>query len=136
MKTLMPEDEAAAFQMAPMIDVVFLLIIFFMVAANMKQNVIVKIDVPVAAQAEMPKNPGNRGTLTVDAEGNLFAGSIPMDVENLEGHLKEISEEVPGFRVVLRGDQNAPHRVIREVLKRCAAAGVDDIIFAAYQSDK
>jgi biopolymer transport protein ExbD len=136
MKGFAPDEESVTFQMAPMIDVVFLLIIFFMVAANMKQKVIVKIDVPVADKAVVSQNPGNRGIITVMSDGSIYAGSTPLDAGQLPGHLAEISTNVPGFRVVIRGDQNAPHRIIREVLAHCAAAGIDDIIFSAHQTDK
>jgi biopolymer transport protein ExbD len=136
MKSFVPEEESVSFQMAPMIDVVFLLIIFFMVAANMKQNVIVKIAVPVAGKAVVSQNPGNRGIITVMADGSIYAGSTPMAPEILPAHLADIGKNVPGFRIVIRGDQRAPHRVIQEVLGHCAAAGIDDVIFSAYQTEK
>ncbi|MFU8849344.1 MAG: ExbD/TolR family protein, partial [Opitutales bacterium] len=61
-----PED----FQMAPMIDMVFLLLVFFMTVASVAQNQRqVKLDLPESDESKIPEDASGRGILSVDAEG-------------------------------------------------------------------
>mgnify|MGYP003607416896 FL=1 len=134
MKILIPEDNAG-FQMAPLIDVVFLLIIFFMVAADMNQQERVPVTIPLASHAERPDDPSGRGTITVKANGDLFAGSQPVTTEQLSDLARTRLKENPNFKLFLRADRKTPHKHIREVMRVAAEAGVSDIIFASYASE-
>jgi len=68
------EDEVS-FQLAPMIDMTFLLLIFFMVTSKLsKEQIKMDIRLPVASAAVLPKDLGNRDLLNIDAEGRYFIG--------------------------------------------------------------
>jgi biopolymer transport protein ExbD len=121
--------------MAPMIDVVFLLIIFFMVAADMNQQERVPVAIPLASNAERPLDPSGRGTITVKANGDIFAGSQPVTTEQLSDLARLRLKENPNFKLFLRADRKTPHEYIREVMRVAAEAGVVDIIFASHTSD-
>jgi len=134
MKIHIPE-ESVGFQMAPLIDVVFLLIIFFMVTANMNQQERVPVTIPLASNSERPDDPSGRGTVTVKANGDLFAGSQAVTTEQLSDLARMRLKENPNFKLFLRADRKTPHKHIREVMRVAAEAGVVDIIFASYASE-
>jgi biopolymer transport protein ExbD len=135
MKLQMPDDPPAAFQMAPMIDVVFLLIIFFMVAADMNQQERVPVEIPVANHAVRPEDPSGRGTITVKPNGDVFAGAQPVTLDQLGDLARTRLAENPNFKLFLRADRKTPHEHVREVMRVAAEAGVSDIIFATYTGD-
>lgn len=121
--------------MAPMIDVVFLLIIFFMVAADMNQQERVPVQIPMASHSVRPDDPSGRGTVTVKANGDVFAGSQPVTLDQLSDLARLRLKENPNFKLFLRADRSTPHEHIRDVMRTAAEAGVVDIIFATHASD-
>lgn len=135
MKIQMPDDPPAGFQMAPMIDVVFLLIIFFMVAADMSQQERVPVEIPLASHSVRPDDPSGRGTVTIKANGDVFAGTRPVTVEQLGDLTRLRLKENPGFKLFLRADKTTPHEHVREVMRAVAEAGVADIIFSTHASE-
>lgn len=124
------------FQMAPMIDCVFLLIIFFMIVAKDKLGERVKLDLAVAEESEVAKDPSGRATLSVLGDGTVMVGSTPIELGEIAKIIREGFKLNPRLKVLLRVDREAKHREVRKVLKACADAGVTDIIFATYQTSK
>lgn len=127
--------EEPGFQMAPMIDIVFLLIIFFMVAAKVNQAERLEIEAPVAAESVVPKDPSGRLIVTVDEKGKLHAGAREVDEDGLAKYIETQSKITPNSRVFLRADRRARHGDVRKAMKAIAAGGITDIIFATYQSE-
>ena len=122
--------------LTPMIDIVFLLIVFFMTVAHIQSEQLVPIDVPIADEAVIPEERGLRATVTIDAEGALFLGGTEVSRDELVGSLARSKEENPRIAVQLRADARVPFREVRRVLDACAAGGIPNVIFANYQSDK
>jgi biopolymer transport protein ExbD len=135
MKIDVPDDAPAGFQMAPMIDVVFLLIIFFMVAADMNQQERVPVEIPLASHAERPEDPSGRGTVTVKPNGDLFAGAQAVTLDQLRDLARVRLAENPNFKLFLRADRATPHEHVRAAMVAAAEAGVVDIIFATYTAE-
>lgn len=129
-------DEDGEVDLTPMIDIVFLLIVFFMTVANMITAEKQPIEVPVALNSILPEDYGERTTVTVKRDGSLYAGVYPVTLEELSQTLEKAHEENPTVRVYLRADSSAEHQFVNDVMKACAAAGLSNVIFAAYQSDK
>lgn len=136
MKTSLPigTDEEIGFQMAPMIDCVFLLIIFFMVVAKDKLGERVILDLAVAEESEVAKDPSGRATMSVLKDGTVKVGTAVIEVSEIGRIIREGFKMNPRLKVLLRVDRDAKHKEVRKVLKACADAGVTDIIFATYQS--
>lgn len=133
MKSFLPADEEIGFQMAPMIDCVFLLIIFFMSAANQRQAEKVKIEVPEAANATVAKDQSGRGTVTIMNDGKIYVGTIPSSLDDVARLVEAGLRENPSLRIFLRADSRVPYKSVREVMGRIAEGGVSDIIFATYE---
>ncbi len=137
------EGDDLAIDMSPMIDMVFLLLIFFLVNATM---IIVEQDPnvkpPVASHAKEAENGKGRVVINIYDDGSVFdAGGLKNGVklnedEDIFDYVKKAKEEVDlqGFepRLHLRGDKEAVFKECRRVIRLAAKAGVDQVIFATY----
>ncbi len=136
MKLWNNSEEDGEVDLTPMIDIVFLLIVFFMTVANMITAEKKPIEVPVALNSTLPEDYGERTTVTVMADGSLYSGVYDVTLDELSKILVSAREEDPSVRVYLRADSAAEHQFVNDVMKACAAAGLSNVIFASYQSDK
>jgi len=131
-----PVDVDHTPDLTPMIDIVFLLIVFFMTVAHLKSEQLVPIDVPIADESVIPQERGVRATVTIDGEGAVFYGGRQVPIEELAATLARSKREQPSIAVQLRADARVPFREVRRVLDACASGGIPDVIFANYQTDK
>ena len=127
----LPEDD---FPMTPMIDMVFLLLVFFMTVSTLAQaDRKVKLDLPESASSKVPENMSNRGTISLDVEGRIFIGQQPQTLNQMQISIKEFMASNPDLRIHLRADRATPYEAIKKVLRACAEAGAHEVIYAAYE---
>ena len=134
-----PKKPNVTFNMTPMIDVVFQLIIFFMVSSSLvQQESLIAVDLPTAKTSRMPKasESGTRKiTVTVTGEDHLFLGTHPIDRERLRQYLiAEQSRTDKPIEVRIRTDSHVPYRTIEPVLVICSQAGIGNVSFHTYQN--
>lgn len=128
-------DDEVGFQLAPMIDMTFLLLIFFMVTTKIsKEQIKEEVKLPVASNAVIPDDVSNRDIISIDALGRYFIGQEIADKKRLAEYLKKRFENTPPLRLYIRADQNTPGKKIKEIMKMAADAGAVDVIFGSYQS--
>jgi len=128
-----PEDEIG-FQLAPMIDMTFLLLIFFMVTTKIsKEQVKVDIKLPIASNAKVPSDLSDRDIISIDAKGQYFIGQRPADKKELTSYLKERFKNTPPLRLYVRADKSTPGKQIKELMKIASEAGAINVIFGTYQ---
>ncbi len=124
--------------MAPMIDMVFLLLIFFMVASHLTALERVPVSLPVADKAKVPEEAHDRQMITVLAEKDGAAGYYmnlqKMDIKELTAAIVRQQQADENIRIYLRADRQVKHRYIKAVMEACAEAGIADIIFGAFES--
>lgn len=138
----------ASVDMTPMIDMVFLLLVFFMIAATMsKVDFTPEIKLPVAPKAQVPEDLRNRGTVNVLPIGTptpagevvsverpfMIFGKLVNDQE-LKQQLDTVIKANPEIRIYMRIDRSVEFGVVRRCIKACADVGVFDIVFGSYQS--
>ncbi len=127
------------FNMTPMIDVVFLLIIFFLVSSHLaKQEVQLALPLPTAASARADqRNDTPRLTVNVKADGTLllFGRSVPP--EELREQLSKRATRVGAtLQVRIRSDRKTPYRFVEPIMLSCAHAGIWDVSFAVYRPEE
>lgn len=120
-------------QMTPLIDIVFLLNIFFLVASYFIRNQAQEeIELPTASQAENLDEGQARLTVTIDATGQLFLGTNPIDRLQFDEQLTAAVLEAEGrpFELRLRGDRRTPFEEIEPLLMSAARNQVTTLRFA------
>ena len=124
------------FNMTPMIDVVFLLIIFFLVSSHLaQQETHRQIDLPRAASGyDSAASGATRVTVNVLSDGHIFLGSDLVDAPELDRRLQVERQEMDGqLEVGLRADRNVRYHVVEPILLACAKAGIWNVSFAVYE---
>lgn len=133
-----PRDDEV--DMAPMIDMVFLLLVFFMVSSHLQSEEFIELNVPKATAAKIPEDRSDRLVVSVMEDGTLYLGAREILEEDLAVVLQQRNEEfiaaTNGYqrqKLYLRGDGDADHGEVRKVMRLAAEAGIMDIIFATYE---
>jgi len=132
MKIQLEESGEAKFAMAPMIDMVFLLLVFFMCASHLSTVQSVELEIPTATKAVVPKERPDRFVINIDKEGAIYGGNFEVTLDQLKVMVGEHKEVAPALKVYLRADQETPHRHVKKVMGVMAELGIDDFIFGAF----
>jgi biopolymer transport protein ExbD len=132
MKLPLVAEEDARFQMAPMIDVVFLLLVFFMCASHLSSSKNIPLEMPLASKGAIPRERTDRWVVNIDHEGGLFSGMQAVALEDLSTMVEAAAKANPQLKIYLRADQRTPHREVRKVMEAMAAKGMDEFIFGVY----
>ena len=120
------EDEGVA--MAPLIDIVFLLLIFFLVSTTLSTvDKEIDINLPeVQATERVKKEEADFLVIGIDEEGQLFLDGEESTRTFLHTTLREISEEEPDRRIRLDADRKAPFRVVAGVLDQIKVLNLEN----------
>lgn len=132
MRLPVDENEEAKFAMAPMIDMVFLLLVFFMCASHLSSRTTLKLDMPTASKGVIPRERPDRWVVNIMQDGSLYSGADPIDIDGLKTRIGEAVRQDPNLKVYLRADANAAHKEVKSVMTAMAEAGIDDFIFGVY----
>ncbi|MCH8474509.1 MAG: biopolymer transporter ExbD [Opitutales bacterium] len=125
---------AEAFQMAPMIDMVFLLLVFFMTVGTLAQaDRTVELDLPESEESRVPEDLSGRGIISVREDGAIFLGGNEVTLAEMQARIGSEIRRNPELRVQVRADAGTPFREIRRILNACAEEGAFDVIYSTYQ---
>lgn len=121
-------DEQPAPNLTPMIDVVFLLIIFFMVAtkfSELERNI--ELEVPEVASAGSDRTPLKPRTVAIYDDGRIELDGQEVDLEHLGTQLAQARAADPDVTVIVRGDAQCEFQHIASAMGACRSAGVSDL---------
>jgi len=111
-----------------LIDVLFLLLIFFMVSSTFVEQQGLKLDLPKSSQKEMVRMEGY--TLYVGADEKLYLNTESITLDNLEAKLKAIASEIDEDGLVLHADKSIRYGLIVEVMDLIKSAGIKKMVVA------
>ena len=135
MKFAQPQEtEGDPVQMAPLVDIVFLTLVFFMVTSvysSLESEV--DITLPTASSAVVDDRTQGEIYINVREDGQIVLNDREVDLAKLEEILVRVSTIFPGGEVIIRGDREARHGRIIEILDACKKADIQNISFAAMQ---
>ena len=118
-----------AIDIAPLVDVVFLLVIFFAVSTTFQDSAGLKLQLPTS-DAAVDREP-RAVTVVLDREGRLeFEGRL-MDEDSLEGELRAALVGRDNPLVVLRADKDASHGDVVRIMGLIRKAGAEGLTIAA-----
>ena len=128
--------ERTGIQLAPMIDVVFLLLIFFIVLWNYARfETEIDISVPAASAGENPERTIGEIVVNVNKEGAITIEGIERSEEETLEMFRNIVAAYPDQALILRGDKEASFDHIVKVLNLCKEANIWNISFATSQPE-
>ena len=126
--TIKRSAAAGTLSLTPLIDVVFLLLIFFLVTSKFdEQERQLPIELPVATSATPMTERPREISVDIDREGNLFVNGQPVTGEELERVLRRAVANNPTHQlVVIRADAAVPFQPVVFVMDLCNRSGVAD----------
>ena len=120
------EEPSVEVQLTPLIDCVFLLLIFFLVSSQLKKvEKRLDVNLPDAQVVKTYKQTPDIISVGVNSRGNLFVNARAVGSGGLLDALREAKAAAPGRRVVVDGDVHAPFRAVVQVLDACAMQGLE-----------
>ena len=108
------DDREPELNLIPLIDVIFVLIVFFVATTTFNQRSTMKLQLPTA-QAVAKQDPGEPLNLIVDSQGRYFIGDnevLRTDVQSLKEAIVAVAGQDRSMPVVLRADARTPHQSV------------------------
>jgi biopolymer transport protein ExbD len=131
------QDEVPTINLTPMIDIVFQLIIFFMVGARFsEQEKQIDLQVPgVSTTAPLPQVP-EKFVVNVFRDGHIALNNVDVSLPELTARLSQSKRERGDVKVTLRGDGAGDFQNVASALAAVREAGVEDIGLSVRMAQK
>ena len=136
MKFKRPAPQPAEFQLAPMIDIVFLLLIFFIVTWQFSRSELdLKVSVPSSTDSKEQESRSFREIIiNVRDDGSTFVNGQQLDKNDLFDKLSAITQVDRNQPIRVRGDAGTDFQHVVEVMDICTRAGIWNVSFATQRS--
>ena len=122
-------EQQAEVNMTPMLDVVFIMLIFFIVTASFVKEAGVEVIRPPAATAES-KDKGNI-LIAITENGQIWIDRRQVEPQSLRAHIERLHGENPQGAIVIQADQRSQNHLLIAVMDAAKAAKVNRISVAA-----
>lgn len=126
---LFQEDDAEEINMTPMLDVVFIMLIFFIVTASFVKEAGIDVNRPEAATA-VKKERANI-LVAISDKGEIWINKRQIDVRAVQANIERLKAENPQGSVVIQADKKATTDMLIKVMDASRAAGAFDVSIAA-----
>ena len=121
-------DEQPTLNLTPMIDIVFLLIIFFMVGTKFTElERKIGLRVPEVTDRGALTAAPERKIINVFRDGTVTLDQVPVTLEELTGQLAAARSQYSDLGVLVRGDAQGEFQLVASVLNACKQAGIRDL---------
>jgi biopolymer transport protein ExbD len=123
--------EVFGFQIAPMVDILLVLLVFFIVTWNfaLSENEL-DVKIPTASKSKEAQPYVGQVVVNVKADGAIVFNRKPLTPRELQNKLEQLAKLYPDQAVILRGDQRVNYKYIVDVLDICRTANIWNIAFA------
>lgn len=125
--------EEPTVDLTSLIDVVFLLLIFFMVSTTFERQALLKVDLPEASQVEDQTDVPDSLELVIDDEGRMFLNDqrlVDSDARTLSAAIKQQAGSNRGIPLILRADRETPHHFVVTSMDVAAQLGFTNLSIA------
>ncbi|MBN1847421.1 MAG: biopolymer transporter ExbD [Deltaproteobacteria bacterium] len=131
MRFIKTYEEEPNISIAPLIDIVFLLLIFFMVTSHFDMASGVQISLPEVAQRLIHEEKKTRVTLVVDKSSEVYLEGQKVEIKDLREKLIRHVQGKEILHLVLQADKEVSHGKVVEIMDLAKSAGIQSIIIAA-----
>ncbi|AOT10689.1 MULTISPECIES: ExbD/TolR family protein [Pseudoalteromonas] len=126
------EEETEEINMTPMLDVVFIMLIFFIVTASFVKEAGIDVNRPEAATA-VKKQRANI-LVAISDKGEIWINKRQIDIRAVQANIERLKAENPQGSVVIQADKKATTEILIKVMDASRAAGAFDVSIAAQES--
>jgi biopolymer transport protein ExbD len=125
------DEEEATIDMTPMLDVVFIMLIFFIVTASFVKEAGIDVNRPEAATAVKKDRAGI--LIAISDKGEIWINKRRIDERAVQANIERLHAENPQGTVVIQADKKATTETLIKVMDASRAAGVYDVSIAAQE---
>lgn len=129
-------SESVEVNLTPLIDVVFLLLIFFMVSTTFDRHAKLKVQLP-EADAKMQQQAKDPVVLSIDAKGKYYINDrqvVNTQLDTLKAALQKTVENNPDITLLLRADGRTPHQAVVRAMDAASQLGITKLSIATVES--
>lgn len=119
----------------PLVDVVFLLLIFFMLSTTLSINPGIKVDLPKAA-AKQVKRKKTTIRVAIEASGRIYADGKKVSIQKLAGIFSGLAKKDPDTLVIIEADKKVYHGVVVNVMDAAKTSGLNKLAIATEPKGK
>ena len=127
-------DDEISINMTPMIDIVFLLIIFFMVGTKFTEisesERDIALTVPEVKNGQSLAKSPEKKIINIYRDGSIALDTQKLTLEELENQLRDAKAQYPATGVVVRGDSESLYQHVAQVIAACRDAKINDLNIA------
>jgi biopolymer transport protein ExbD len=123
------EDDEAVIDMTPMLDIVFIMLIFFIVTTSFVKEAGIEVNKPKAANQSKQKSANI--FVAVRENGEVWLDKRPVDIELIAAKIAQLMAEQTTDVVIIQADKDAKHGIVVKVMDAIKDAGIDRISIAA-----
>ena len=131
------EPKVLGFLIAPMVDILLVILVFFIVTWNfaLSENEL-DVRVPTATKANETQPYVGQVVINIAANGTVIVNRQPKTPQELLELLKKLSQLYPDQAIIVRGDQGVEYKHIVDVLDICRQANIWNVAFATGKPDR
>ena len=121
-----------------LIDVIFLLLIFFMVSTTFERQALLKVDLPEASVVEDRSELPDSLELVIDSEGHMFLndqGLINSEARTIRAAIEQAAGDRRDLPLILRADRDTPHHFVVTTMDVAAQLGFSNLSIATDRTD-
>ena len=127
--TSVSADDESEVNITPLIDIVFIMLIFFIVTATFVKEAGIDVNKPDAPTAEVKKKANI--LIAIDSNNNIWLDRRKIDIRSVIPNIKRLRAENPQGSVVIQADEESKNKMLVEVMDAARQAGVINIALAA-----
>ncbi|RLU00013.1 MAG: biopolymer transporter ExbD [Ketobacter sp.] len=122
-------DQETELDLTPMLDVVFIMLIFFIVTTSFVKESGIAVNTPKADTAQRQESANI--LIAIHESGDIWIDGRPIDVRALKAKVARMHAESPQGTVVVQSDERADTGILVKVMDQIRLAGIDQIAIAA-----
>lgn len=123
------EEEEDEINMTPMLDIVFIMLIFFIVTASFVKESGIDVNRPSAVTAERKEQASI--LVAIDENGHIWMDKRQIDARAVRANIERVRAENPQGGVVIQADKNSRNGLLVQVMDAARQAGVQNVSIAA-----
>ncbi|QHS10287.1 biopolymer transporter ExbD [Sinimarinibacterium sp. NLF-5-8] len=124
------EEDDSAIDLTPMLDVVFIMLIFFIVTASFLKESGFDIHKPAAVKQETSNEPGKSISIRIMGDGQIFIGPRRVDIRAVRANIERLRAEQPDAPVIVQAHADARNELLVKSLDAARLAGATQLSVA------